>query len=489
MVATVRPSEAASPRTVMADGPVDSQSQERTPWLFAFLCLLIPILPSYFVIAGPLKSNGSPARIIAFIFFGLLILGFAFNRRYAEMRTVRPGILLILTYLLLSLLVYGVGASHLDSALAEPGKSRAMLIVIANVAVALFAMTRVDTTRHRSLILGCLAIGLTFNCAVALLQVSAHIDVHSFLQPPGFADNQTDNGRGFAAALTDRFGAERAFGTSGHPIEFAVLAGVTVPLNLHFARYATNKQIRVLAALAAGVALIAIPTAVSRSGLIALAVALLLYMWTFTLRGLCVALAAAAVAVFANFIVGADSAQALWRTVTNSAQDDSVMSRISVYAKVSQTLHDHPAFGLGLGANPPSEYGFLDNEWMQSLVQGGILGLIGICILAIGGIFAIAAALRGTNTPRERDQTYVIGAMFMGILASSYTFDLFSFQQATLVFFILFGLLWSNCVISVQESQPPKRAGYPPGSAPDCNAAAATHLEVRTSTASKSTRS
>ena len=45
-----------------------------------------------------------------------------------------------------------------------------------------------------------------------------------------------------------------------------------------------------------------------------------------------------------------------------------------------------------------------------------------------------------------------MGAMFTGILASSYTFDLFAFQQASLLFFILFGLLWSNFTISLPES-------------------------------------
>ena len=38
------------------------------------------------------------------------------------------------------------------------------------------------------------------------------------------------------------------------------------------------------------------------------------------------------------------------------------------------------------------------------------------------------------------------------ILASSYTFDFFSYQQASLVYFLLFGLLWSNFTISFPEA-------------------------------------
>ena len=47
-----------------------SEQRERTPWLLAFLCLLIPALPASVVVAGPLKSNGSPAKMIAVMFFG-----------------------------------------------------------------------------------------------------------------------------------------------------------------------------------------------------------------------------------------------------------------------------------------------------------------------------------------------------------------------------------------------------------------------------------
>jgi O-antigen ligase len=287
---------------------------------------------------------------------------------------------------------------------------------------------------------------------VGLLQTTAHIDLHLLLQPPGFVDNQVDQGRGSGAILTDRFGATRAFGTSSHAIEFSVLAAVTVPLAIHFARYAANRQVRLLAALAAGVALLAMPAAISRSGVIALAAALSVYIWAVKLRGLGIAVVAGVVAVFVNLIAVPDADQALWKTITNSAQDPSVMDRVAAYAKASQTFHDHPVFGLGLGANPVREYGFLDNEWVQALVQGGSVGLVAMIVLASGGIFGIAAALRGATTPRERDQAYAMGAMFIGILASSYAFDLFSYQQAALLFFILFGLLWSNFTISFREA-------------------------------------
>jgi len=259
-------------------------------------------------------------------------------------------------------------------------------------------------------------------------------------------------GRGTNLAVTEeRFGAKRAFGTSGHSIEYSVLAAVTVPLTIHFARYAANRQRRLLATMAAVVALLAVPVGVSRSGIVALAAAFLIYVWTFNLRQLGVAVVTGAVGILILFGLSPATGPALWKTITNSSQDGSVLERIEDYATVSRTFQDHPVFGLGLGASLPSEYGFLDNEWLQALVQGGSFGVAAMIVLASGGIFGVAAALRGATTHHERDQACATGAMLTGILASSFTFDLFSYQQVTILFFILFGLLWSNFTTSYPE--------------------------------------
>ena len=135
---------------------------------------------------------------------------------------------------------------------------------------------------------------------------------------------------------------------------------------------------------------------------------------------------------------------ALWESITGSAEDDSVLSRIQATAKVAQVFHDHPIFGVGIGAAPPIEFGFVDNQWLGMIVSGGLVGLLAMASLAIGGIFGFNSSLRHASTRVERDQAYAIGGAFLGILATSYTFDLFAFGQVTLIFFILFGLLWSS---------------------------------------------
>ena len=270
-----------------------AESRERTPWLLGFLCLLIPILPAFVVPAGPLKSNGSPAKVIAVMFFGLAVLGFIFVRRTASTRALRPGAVIILFYFLLQLAVYGVGLTHIDSAIIEANRTRAVIILVASVGVALYVLSRIRTTRQRNIVLGCLAIGLTFNCLVGLLQAFTSIDLRFFFEPPGFVKNIDAE----FLQLQARFGSTRVSGTSQHAIEFGLLAAVTVPLTIYFARNAARREVRWAAALACGLALVAMPAAGSRTGVVALLAALFVYMWSCKVGQIALALAAGSAGV------------------------------------------------------------------------------------------------------------------------------------------------------------------------------------------------
>jgi O-antigen ligase len=150
----------------------------------------------------------------------------------------------------------------------------------------------------------------------------------------------------------------------------------------------------------------------------------------------------------------------LWETIVTSGHDESVIARQTDYAIVAETFRSHPIFGLGLGANPPTVYGFLDNQWLQVIVQGGIIGVVAMTVLTVGGIFGISAALRSATNERERNEAYTLGSMFVAILVSSFTFDLFAYQQATFLLFILFGLLWSGVNVSLRDVENAQQAEH-----------------------------
>ncbi|MFE3189512.1 oligosaccharide flippase family protein [Nocardia sp. NPDC059240] len=439
---------------------VGERQPETKPWTLAVLCVLIPVLPAYVIPGGPLKSNGAPAKVLAVMLFGLVVLGFLAGRRERPGRRFNPGVVVILTFFFTWVMIYGLGLLHIDDPLIEAAKARAIIALVANVGAALYVFTRIKTSQDRDFVLGALLIGLSFECAVGLLQGISTLDLRFVFKPPGFIVNAED------LTLTERIGAKRVIGTAQHAIEFSVLAVAAVPLGIYFARNARRTGVRVLSALAALLGLAAMPAAVSRSGVISLAVALLLYMFFFRVRVIVTAVVALVIAIGAYIVIFPTVVDALWRTITGSADDPSIKHRTEDYAGVSQIFHDHPYFGLGLGGQPH----LLDNEWLQTVVQGGVVGIAAMIVLSGGAIFGISASLRAARTSREREQAYMLGAVVAAILVSSTTFDLFYYQQATMLFFIGVALLWTTYgiplpgqgLLTLPWRRPPPPDGTPP---------------------------
>ena len=449
-MAVIRPTGVTPQHSPDLGTPLSPEAREKTPVLLAFLCLLVPILPSYSVIPGPLKSNGSPAKMIAVTLFVLTVLGFILIKRSTPVRTVCPGVLIILAYAMVVLTIYGVALSHYGDEATNAIRTRSFILLLANAGVALYAMKRIINYEQRLMLLGLLTAALTFNCLVGFLQNLTSIDLHLLFQPPGFVVNKSSGGLAQTPGINERFGAKRAFGTSAHAIEFSVLSSVAVFLNVYFLRAAKSRNFRFLAAAGLVIALLAVPAGVSRSGVIALAAGFLFYMWNLSLRGLGVAFGLAGLAILAE---GAFSGNfdALWQSISGASDDSSVQTRLNDYAVVSNVFHSQPVFGAGMGVTPPGGRGIFDNQWLTTFVEGGLVEVAGLVLFVVGGLFGIAAALRRARTAGERDQAYVLGAIFIGILATSVTFDLFAFAQATFVFVLAYGLLWSTVSIPVPE--------------------------------------
>jgi O-antigen ligase len=103
--------------------------------------------------------------------------------------------------------------------------------------------------------------------------------------------------------------------------------------------------------------------------------------------------------------------------------------------------------------------GYTDNQWLQAVIQGGAVGVLAMVMLSVGSAFGMAAALRSAASQQQREQAYTLGAMSIGIWASSFTFDLLGYEQATALTFIVFALMWSGFDLPVLA--PYRRRGDP----------------------------
>lgn len=411
-------------------------TRESVPWLAAATCFIVPVIPTISVLPGPLRGHGSPARILAYLCLVLVVVGFFKAKKKSARALPNAGALIMLGFLFLQLLTFAMGMLEVGSSVVESSKTRTALVTLADAGIALYIIGSVHTFRQRSIVLGSLVSGLAFACAVGILQGLTPLDLRFAFVPPGFVENLE------ASGLAVRGATIRVLGTSDHAIEFAVVAAATVPLALHFARFAATPIRRQLSTIGCVLAFMSVPLAVSRTGVVTLIAAMVFYAFAMRLRFLGNAAVVGLAILLFYKIIYPGPLNSLISTITGSGSDDSILTRTEDYEAVQEQFKRDPLFGLGLGGYPPTEFRYLDNQWLQAVVQGGLVGLGAMMLLSLGGVAAINSGLRHSKTERDRDQTYALGAALIGVLASSFTFDLFTFQQATFIFFILFGLLW-----------------------------------------------
>ncbi|MGV9712247.1 O-antigen ligase family protein [Gordonia sp. NPDC003424] len=422
--------------SLVAVARMERARDDGIPWLGAVFCVMIPLMPAIAVAPGPLKGQGSPARLLGFLAFVVVALGFIHKRH--NYTRLNPGTVILLIVLMLQLLTFFTGAFAPGGEYVEDNKLRVAFVTVAYAGMGLYITTRVRFRRQQQLLIGALLIGLAWAMVVGILQSVGGIDLRSTFVPPGFIDILPVEG------LSERGDSVRVVGTSEHAIEFAVLAAITVPLALHMTRYASTRARRRASAVAAVLACLAIPLSVSRTGALVLFAVLAVYSLALSLRFLATAAVAGLGLLLAYKIVYPGPLNSLLASILGASTDSSITTRTDDYAAVSEMFHQHPWLGIGLGGNPPPEFRWLDNQWLQAIVQGGVVGIVALIALLSAGVAGLFVGVSQAENRRARDQTYALGAAFVGVSVSTFTFDLFSFQQAAMMLFVLFGLLWSG---------------------------------------------
>src|SRR5690606_13751371 len=104
-----------------------------------------------------------------------------------------------------------------------------------------------------------------------------------------------------------------------------------------------------------------------------------------------------------------------------------------------QYFFERPLFGRGIGTFIPTEYIYVDNQFLLTLADAGLFGLAGLITFLV-----ISMSLaRGARHRSRRDDVRHLGqALFAAIAANSVTFltfDALSFRQNATTLFLMAG--------------------------------------------------
>ncbi len=328
---------------------------------------------------------------------------------------------------------------------------RTLLTLFAVIAVGICVCDGVRTFSRLDRLLEMLVVGCVLLALVGLLQFFAEFDLTRYLVLPGLQRV------GELSYVLERSNFARPAGTASHPIEFGVVCATAIPLAMHFAFRAHDSGGRqgrwwlCLAVLAVGSMV-----SLSRSAIVGLGVALLVLIPALPKRRRIRVLLAAGMFVCVMRLLVPGLIGTLISLFTGISDDPSTHSRQAAVARAGEEIAEHPLLGRGVGTYFPEKYGWLDNQYLGTIVQNGYIGLAALLALFLAGIYAAARARMASRDPVVRDLAQALLASIAIVATAAATFDLLGFATVTGLMFLLLGAAGAllRCVRNVDDSGP-----------------------------------
>jgi O-Antigen ligase len=312
--------------------------------------------------------------------------------------------------------------------------------------VALIAAECLGSLQDVKRVLRALVGAAAFCSVVAAFQFWTNFDPAHYLRMiPGFTVNVVNSD------ISWRDGVKRVTGTAIDPIELGVVAGMLLPLALYLLMYDKERRAwkRWVPVVCIG---LAVPITVSRSAILSVAVACGLFVVLLPSARRVPFFAALPVVIAAIFAVGHGLVGTLGKYFTLGSSDPSIAHRTNNYNYVEQLVRQAPWFGNGGGTYLPSSLHILDNQYLTTTIE---LGLVGLAALTFYFVLPVATALVARSRTVDAEMRTLCGALAGAALAAaicSGTFDSLSFPMFAYVDALVLGLC-GTCWLIVARSQ------------------------------------
>jgi hypothetical protein len=303
---------------------------------------------------------------------------------------------------------------------------RALFFLAGSTGIVLVTAEGLSTMESVWRALRAVAVGGAFCGGVGALQYWSPIDVRSFIREytPIFTINSE------YTTLTGRGSLDRVTGTTLHPIELGVVSGVLLPIVIAWAMHdrGWRRGWRWLCVALVG---IGVPISVSRSALVSVGVAMILFIVLLPVKERLIALAFLPLTIVGVFMLTPGYIRTLGEFIGMGATDPSVTARTQDYPLAESLVRERPWFGSGPGTYlPRNVLDIFDNQVLTSVVELGLVGMAALIILFVTAVVTpLVARSRSTDLGIR-----ALGAALAGSAAAAaactMTFDEFSFLTA-----------------------------------------------------------
>jgi O-antigen ligase len=403
----------------------------------ATLVMLFVVLQLGFsarLVINRLPLSLSPASILA-MGIGLCWLCAQFTNTLGVAKGRNPVRTMLFLYLCSVLATYGL-ATYGYLPLDELNfADHALVLALASVGMAVAICDGVRGHDRLDLVLKTVAAMGAFVAIVGILQYLFNVDLTQYMMKlPGFRSTSQD---GF---VFERSALRRVAGTTNHPIEFGVVCAMLLPLAVHLATKARERtQPSLRWWLCVGLIATGLMFSISRSAILgaAGAGAVLFLGWPGRRRAR--ALVAAVGFLSLIKVIAPGLLGAFYGLFANIGNDSSIQYRTHDYATASTEIAKHLWLGRGLGTWYAPKHQVFDNQYLLSLVETGVVGLVAFSGIFLTGIYAALRARFITHDPGERDLGLTLAAILVVPIIACATFDFGGFATANALGFVIAG--------------------------------------------------
>lgn len=118
---------------------------------------------------------------------------------------------------------------------------------------------------------------------------------------------------------------------------------------------------------------------------------------------------------------------------------ESTQGRLADYGAVRPDIEKHLLFGRGYGSFDHTKYRLLDNQWLGTLIETGLAGLLALVGVVAAGWYAAHRLARRASA--ERGPPPIAAAAAMICFATSFAlYDVLAFPQSVYLFFFIVAL-------------------------------------------------
>jgi polysaccharide biosynthesis protein PslJ len=254
-----------------------------------------------------------------------------------------------------------------------------------------------------------------------------------------------------------RAGGNRAYASSQHPIALAVLFCLIIPLAIYlmkfspWPRFAFTRKLLYTAAI--GLMMVGMLSATSRTGIVALGV-MFIFVLLFRPKlagilfviGLPILVVVGLIfpALFASMVLSLFDIEGVIASQMTSV-GMAGQGRLADLPDAFREFGVNPIAGTGLASRvvvgEDANAQILDNQWLGSLLETGVVGVVGLIALFVWPIFVMVRFSLRRDVPESRAfLTFAIATSTLGYTTAMFFYDAFAFMQTLLALSILLGV-------------------------------------------------